>query len=190
MHGRVVGEREGMHTLLGQALDFRRRRLHVEPRSHHQGNEAARCSVAPIVQMPVVVGLDGCERDTAVFVALKPLSRKTREGREADRTQNAIGIHVIDTGLDVPGAAAHLFVAQRLHAVFLFGAADHRVQAHVTRGFFLEHPDVATFVVLDAGLAPLVLRGHMAGECIGWLDGVIVNADEDEIFQFHLVSRG
>jgi hypothetical protein len=60
-------------------------------------------------------------RETAGRHDLEALAGKAREGREAQRAEHAVGVHVVHAGLDVPGATAHLLVAQRLHAVLLLG---------------------------------------------------------------------
>jgi len=83
MNSRVVRQRKRVHTLSGQTFDFGSRGFHVPPRHDHQRNETAWRSVAPIVQMPVVVGLDGRHRHVSVSVYLETLSGKTRKGGEA-----------------------------------------------------------------------------------------------------------
>ena len=83
MNGRVVRQRKRVHALFGQTLDFGSSGFHVPPRHDHQRNEAAWRSVAPVVQMPVVVGLDGRHRHVAISVYLETLPGKAREGGEA-----------------------------------------------------------------------------------------------------------
>ncbi|MNH04033.1 hypothetical protein D3C79_633090 [compost metagenome] len=185
MDGRVIRQRNGMHALPCQALDFSGGGLHVPPRYDHQRDETARSGVAPVVQVPVVIGLDCSQRHGAVAVHLKALPGKTREGGEAQGAQYAVSVHVVDTVLDVPGATTHLVVAQRLHAVFLFRPADYRVQAHVAGGLLFEHPDVALAFLDHMRLAPLEAGRHMAGKGIGRLNRVVIDTDENQIFNFH-----
>ncbi len=185
----IVGQRQRVHALLGHAPDLGGRRLHVPPGRQHQRHEAAGRGVAPVVQVPVVVGLDGGQRHAAVGVALEALPGETRERREAQGAQHAVGIHVIHARLDIPGAAAHVLVAERLHAVFLFRAAYDRIQAHVAGGLFLEHPHVAPAAFDNLGFPALVLGRHVAGEGVRRLDRVVVYADENEVFQFHRCPR-
>src|SRR5690606_21930792 len=83
---------------------------------------------------------------------------------------------------------AHLLIGERLHAVLLFRPPNHRVQPHITGSLLLEHPDVATMAVLDLGLAPLEFSRHMAVEGAPRLDGMVVDADKNEIFKLHFVS--
>ncbi|MNN47519.1 hypothetical protein D3C81_1619430 [compost metagenome] len=83
MNSRVVGQRQRMHAQLGHAHDLSGGGLHVPPRHQHQRNEATRRGIAPVVQMPVVVGLDGCEGNRAIGMYLEALTGKTGEGREA-----------------------------------------------------------------------------------------------------------
>ncbi|MNQ06009.1 hypothetical protein D3C85_187520 [compost metagenome] len=140
------------------------------------------------MQVPVVVGLNGGQGHGAVWVVLEALAGEAGEGRETQRTENAVGVHVVDTVHDAPGTTAHLVVAQRLHAVFLFRATDHGIEAHVTGGLLLEHPDVA-FVTLDhMRLASFEARRHMAGKGIWRLNRVIIDADENQIFNLHCFS--
>ena len=185
MHGGVVRQRHRVHTQLGHARHFGGGGGHVEPGHHHQRNEAARRGIAPVVHMPVVVGLDRGQGNRTVVVGLEALAGKAGEGREAQRAEHAIGVHVVHAGLDVEGAAAHLLVAERLHAVFIFRPADHRVQAHVAGGALFEDPDVAAILLHDLGLAALELGRHVAREGIRRLDRVVVDADKDQVFQFH-----
>src|SRR5690606_8931933 len=118
----------------------------------HQRDETAWRGIAPVVQVPVVVGLDRRQGYVTVRVVLEVLAGKAGEGGEADRAEDTVGAHVVDACLDVPGATAHVLVAQRLHAVLLLGPAHHRVEAHVAGGLAFEYPDVATAVLLDARL--------------------------------------
>src|SRR5690606_3982701 len=129
------------------------------------------------MQVPVVVGLDRRQGYGAVRVVLEPLAGEARKGRKADRAEDAVSAHVIDPGLDVPGATAHVLVAQWFHAVLLFGPAHHRIEAHVAGGLAFEYPDVAAAVLLNSRLAALEALRHVAVESPGRFDGVVVHAD-------------
>ncbi|MNF85122.1 hypothetical protein D3C84_675080 [compost metagenome] len=174
-----------MHTLLGQALDFSGGGLHVPPGHQHQRDETTRRGIAPVMQVPVVVGLDRRQGYRTVGMHLETLASKAGESRKAQRTEHAIGVHVIDTVADVPGATAHLVVAQRLHAVLLLGPADHRIEAHVAGSLLLENPYITLSALDDMRLASLEAGRHVASKGIWRLDCVIIDADENQIFNLH-----
>src|SRR6202012_3282447 len=119
-------------------------------------------------------------RHAAIRIALKALTGKARESREAQRTEDAVGVHVVDAGLDVPGTATHMFVAERFHSVLFLRPADHGIEAHVAGGFFFEFPNIAATALHDFRLAALIFGGHVACEGVRRLDRVIVYADENE----------
>src|SRR5690606_18426863 len=177
-----------MHTLFRQARNLGGGGLHVPPWHQHQRNEAARRSVAPVVQMPVVVGLDRGQGHCAIRMILETLTGKTRERREAQGTEHAVSVHVVNTIRHAPGAAAHLVIAQRLHAVLFFWSANYRVQAHVAGGLLFENPHIAFAALDDMGLAPFEALRHVASKGVWWLDGMVINADENEIFNLHCSS--
>ena len=109
-----------------------------------------------------------------------------RESRETQGAEHTVGVHVFDTGLDVPGAAAHLLVGKRLHAVFLLRAANHRIEAHVAGGLLFKNPDVTPAQLLHLRLTALEFGRHVTIEGAARLNGVVVDANENQIFQFHL----
>ncbi|MNR10053.1 hypothetical protein D3C85_1262830 [compost metagenome] len=174
---RVVGQRYGVHAKFRQARDFRGSGLHVPPGHQHQGDKTPRCDVTPVVQVPVVVGLDRRQGHGSVRVILEALAGEAGKGREAQRAEDAVGAHVVDPRLDVPGAAAHLLVTQRLHAVFLFRPADHGIEAHIAGGLLLEYPDVAPSMLFDMWLTALEALRHVPVEGSGRFDSVVVDAD-------------
>ena len=185
MHGRIIRQRQGMHAEGGHALDFGGGGLHVPPRHDHDRDEAARRGIAPVMKMPVVVRLDCGQADGLVRHDLETLAGKTGKRRKAQRTEHAIGVHVFDARLDIPGSAAHLLVRERLHAVLFLRPADHGVQAHVTGRALFENPDVAAIDVFHLRLAALVLGRHVAIERTARFNHMIVDTDENQIFQFH-----
>ena len=88
--------------------------------------------------------------------------------------------------LHVVGARAQLVEARRVHAVFLGRPAGDRVEADVRDVEVEELPHVgAVGAVLDARRDVLVLRGQVVLEHVGRLDDVVVDADEDHVFDAH-----
>ena len=84
-----------------------------------QRDEAATGVAAPLLDHPVVVGLHAQVREDLVLGLHEHLAAEAGERREAHLGVGPVGIHVLDAGLGVQAAAAHLLVgdARDLHLV-------------------------------------------------------------------------
>ena len=92
----VVREQDRVIPQLGHAADFLGRQFAVPPRNPAQRNAPPRRCIAPIVQVLVVVGLDGGERNLPrLLVLLGALLREAGQGRKADGSQHTVGVHVV-----------------------------------------------------------------------------------------------
>src|ERR1700728_2547611 len=189
VHCRIVRQGERMHPLPGHTRDFCGRGGHVPPRDYHQRYKTSRCSVAPILQMPVVIGLNDRERDFAVRNALKSLARKPRKCRKAQGAKHSIDIHVVHPGFYIPGAAAHVLIGERFHAVFFLRPPDDGIKSHIACGAVLEYPDVAALPLLYDGFTSLEAGRHVTCKGIGRFDHMIVHTNENQVIELHLVSH-
>ena len=137
--------------------------------------------------MPVVVAPDHRQCEVLVIGAREELPAELGIRREAHRTEDAVGVHVLDAEVDVVAALADLVEGGRLHAVLLGWATRDRVEADVRDLDALVDPDVGAVVLVDhAGHFVAVLRGHVdVVPHVGRLHNVVVDADEDEVFGSH-----
>ena len=190
----VLRERDGVAALGRHPAHLGRHLLGVPQRRQRQGDEAARVRPAPLVDVPVVVGLEDGQPDVLVLGAGKELAAQLGERREAHRPQHAVGVHVADALVDVPAALPHLVEGRGLEAVLLGRAADDGVEPDVGELLALEEPGVAAVLPPDepGRLRPPPL-GQVALEHVGGLDDVVVDADQDQVLHAHgsmLARRG
>src|SRR5580704_5894771 len=96
------------------ALQLAHREAHIPERQHRERNEAAGMLPAPGIEMPVVIGLDGRERELLVLHFLEARAREAGERAEAYGAQHAIGVHILDARVGIEAAFAYLLVGHRL----------------------------------------------------------------------------
>jgi hypothetical protein len=131
--------------------------------------------------VPVVVGPDQRVGQVQV-VAEERAGGEGGERGEVHRRQHAAGVHVLDPLVDVVATGPHLVEALRLHAVLRLGATGHGVEGGRLHDHLAERPHVGALVVADQLGRPVeVPRVEVVDEEIGWLDEVVVDADEDEV---------
>ena len=183
--GRVLGEGQRVHTLLGDPPHLRGARLGIPDHRNRHRDEPRRVRPAPLLDVPVVVGLHQRHREVVVVGGEQP-PRKAREGREADRGQNAAGVHVLDPLVDVVATRPDLVEPRRLDAVLLLGPAGDRVERHVRDDRVAELPHVrAVGVVHQPRRVVHVLLRQVVLEHVRRLDGVVVDADQDHVLFVH-----
>ena len=125
----VLRERERGRALRRAALDLRDRELRVPHRDEHQRDVPAGSRAAPLVDHPVVVGLQADEAELPVARLHEQLAAEPGEGREAQRREDPGLVHVLEARLRVVAARAHLAVGERLGAELLLRLARHRAEA-------------------------------------------------------------
>ena len=141
---------------------------------------------APLVDVPVVVGLHDRERELLVGAGEEQAARERRERREAHAREHAARAHVLHALVHVVAAGAHLVEGGRVDAVLLLGPARDRVETDVGDRLVVEDPHVVAGVgVLDPGRAVGELRREPALEQVRRLDEVVVDADEDHVLDLH-----
>ena len=143
-------------------------------------DEAARVRAAPLVDVPVVVGLQHARgRRPCPSVRLNSWPQNCGKRREAHRAEHAVGVHVLDALVDVVATGPHLVERRRLDAVLLGRAAGDRVEPDVRAAPGPRRPRrrCRRRVCDDLRRQVLVLRRQAAVEHVGRLDHVVVDAD-------------
>jgi hypothetical protein len=136
--------------------------------------------------MPVVVGLEQDVGELLVRGLGEELPAELRDGREAHGTEHPVRVHVADARVDVVAPPPHLLVRARVDAVLLGPATNHGVEADVGLLDALEHPHVGAVGLVDAPRRPVPpALGDPPLEEVGRLDGVVVDADQDQVLCAH-----
>ena len=120
--------------------------------------------VAPLLDHPVVVGLDARERELHVVGLLEGLAAEPRERRERQRPVDPVELEVLLALLGVPAAGAHVVVGDRGHRHDRLVERRHVVAVRRRlrdRDELLLHVD--DLVLVDPGVAPLAfgILGHL-----------------------------
>ena len=159
----VLRERDGVAALGGEAPHLLGGLLDVEQRQDPARDEPARVGAAPLVDVPVVVGLDHDQVDVAVRALVEHLAGESGPVREVQARQLAARVHVADPFVDVEAAGAHLVVAGGVDVVHLRRLARDRVEAQVAAA------EVAVVPLLHAVRLRSTTRGaaslYRAGTC-------------------------
>ena len=196
--GRDLAEADGADATRRVAPHLGRGQLGVPQRDEAERDEPAARVAAPLLDHPVVVGLHAEQAELLVLGLGEGLAAEAGEGREAERGLNVVGVHVVEAGLHLVGARAHVLVGDALHG--------HLVARHAHGGVDAQQRPLEVLVVppvdrhaLGAGLdlerpAPVLHLGHgrahdprpdlgvLGGEAVlphvGRLDHVIVDRDD------------
>ena len=122
--GRDLAEADGAHAALGVAPHLGRGQLGVPQRDEGQRDQPAARVAAPLLDHPVVVGLHAEQPELLVLGLGEGLAAEAGEGREAQRRLDVVGVHVLEPGLHLVGARAHVLVGDALHGHFFAGNPD------------------------------------------------------------------
>jgi hypothetical protein len=114
------------HTACRVAANYGGRELRIPQRHDHQRDEAAPGVAAPLLDHPVVVGLDAREAEVLVVDLGERLTAEARKGREAQRGVDPVQIHVLESRLRLVAARSHLVVRDRRHRHVVAVEADGR----------------------------------------------------------------
>jgi len=189
LHRRIVAKGDRVASLFGDPLDLGNRCLDIP--IGHQGHRDVTTwmAAAPFVDMPVVIRLKQDQRILLVIELMEQRAIEADDAGKIKRGENAVGIHVFDPRIDIPCALTHLFEGNRLAAIFFLHPTDHGVQPDRSRPLALVKPVICAFSVLaKLGLDRLVLRRKMLVIHGGWLDDMVVDADNDEILDLHNID--
>jgi hypothetical protein len=116
-------------------------------------------------------------------------SRKTcPHSRGKDGKHIAVGVHVVDAGLDVPAALPHLLVRGRIHAELVARTSGNGIQPDVGELATVVDPDV----VADLGahdpwdvVATAKGCGEVLLEHVGRFHDMVVDTHQDQVIDMH-----
>ena len=180
---RRLGERHRPEPALRVAAHLLGADLRVEHVRQLQRDHPPGRVGRPLLEVPVVPRAHARERELGILGdLLQSLSGEPRqERREVQRRVDPVEVHVVDSGRDVPGAAAHLVEAGRVEAVLVDRAADHGVEPDVGQQLAVVEPHLPTVVDLHDPWRALRERGgHPALEGVRRLHHVVVTRDHRE----------
>jgi hypothetical protein len=121
---RDLAEADGAHAPLRVAPHLLGGQLGVPQRNEGERDEPALgLGPAPLLDHPVVVGLDAEQPELLVLGLGEGLAAEPGEGREAERRLEVVDVHVLEAGLDRVGAGAHVLVGDALHGHLVAGHA-------------------------------------------------------------------
>ena len=185
---RVLGEGQRVHALLRHPADLLGAQLGIPDRRQRHRDETARLARAPLVDVPVVVGLHQRHREFAVVGGEQP-GGEAGERREVHGGQHAAGTHVLDAFGGVVAALADLVETLRLESVLLLGPAGDRVERDVGNDGVAELPGIrAVGIVHEPRRLVLVLLREVVLEHVRRLDDVVIDADQDHVVLVHACS--
>ena len=185
---RRLEEADRPAALLGDPLDLRDREVDVPHRDDAERDEAAGVLGAPLVDDPVVVGLEHHQRQLLVARLGERARVEAGHGREAHRREHAVGVHVAHALVDVPATGAQLGERAGVEAPLLTRPTHGGGHAEGRRGALtLERPLVDALRVAD-DLRRLVepLGGQVVLVHVGRLDHVVVDAHQDHVVHTHV----
>ena len=183
--GRVLGERQRVHATLGVAAHLLGARFGVPDDRQAHRDEAGRILLAPLLDVPVVVGLQQRQAEVGVLGGEQP-AREAGERREADRAEDAAGVHVLDPLVDLVATGPDLVEALRLEAVLLLRPPGHRVERDIGDHHIAELPGVAAVRVVHQPRRIVdVLLLQVVLEHVRRFDDVVIDTDQDHVVLVH-----
>ncbi len=184
---RCLEEADRPAALLADPLDLLHREVDVPHRDDAERDEAARVRRAPLVDDPVVVGLEHHERQLLVARLGEGAGVEAGHRREVHRCEHAVDVHVAHALVHVQAARAQLGERAGVEAPLLTRPADRGGHAERGRGALaLERPLVDAVLVAD-DLRRLIepLGRDVVLVHVGRLDHVVVDADQDHVVHLH-----
>jgi len=180
-------EADGVAALGLDPLDLIRGELRIPHRRDGERDQPLRILRAPVLDVPVVPGLQRGERQLLVFMAQEYFAGHADEGAEVQAGGDAVDVHVADPRVDVIATRAHLRERRRLEAVLVARPADDGVGVHV------DHPAAAEGPVVIAAINAGVMLGSRVAEFlrdaalerVRRLDDVVIDAEKNHVFETH-----
>jgi hypothetical protein len=195
---RSFWERDGLGAFGCGSLDLRGRLLRVPERDQDHRNEPFGRLGAPLVEDEVIPRLDTLARQLLVGGLIERLAGEAGEGREAQLRLDAVGVHVLDSLLDVPAAGDHVVEADRVDPECLLRLAGDGVEPNGRVVAALEPPELLLADMLitervdrgsldlgDIRTGLLVVRRQPVLPHGRVLDDVVVNGDDVSIGREH-----
>ena len=195
-------EAHGVHTTGRVATHLSGGEVGVPQRDDAQWDQAAARVAAPLLDHPVVVGVDALEPDLTVLRLGEGLAAEAGERGEGERLLDMVDVHVEQAELGVPAPLTHLVVADGRERHVVAGKAHRGHVALVGVHVALVEPDVAHVagpvfgvdlvlvveaalvqeaadaMTLDLGAFVAVLLGEPGLPEVGRLDHMIIDADD------------
>ncbi len=175
---RALGERHGLETAFGVAVDLLRADLRVEEVRDLARDDAVRVRPRPLLEVPVVVGPGGREREFPITRAqLQALAGEARkERRKVQGRIHPREVHVLDA---VMSHDPRRMSSNRCgsNPPLVDRTSDDGVEADVRDLLAVVHPDVCTVAVDDLG-CPVGELGRQATLEGVRFDDVVVDRDD------------
>ena len=180
----VLAERDRPEAAPGIAPHFGGGHLGVEQPWDLAGHEPRRMRPDPRLEVPVVEGAGDGERQLRIAHAqLQPVAAESRQrGGEIDRGVHAVEIHIAHSGVDVPGAAAHLLEPHRLVGALFDRPSRHRGQSDLRVELAVVEPGLPAPDIVDHPRGDfLEFARQPAFEHMWWLHEMVVGRDEHQV---------
>ncbi len=179
-----LGHADGAAALGRHPAHLGHHRIHVPDRSDRQRNEPSRMGAAPLVHVPVVVGLEHDERQLLVLRLLEPAATEPRKAGEAHGGKNAVAVHVSYPFVDEVGSGPHFGERARIESPLLFRPRHGGIEAEDAEHLALEFPMLlAVGFAHQARGAVAILRRKVVREQIRRLNRVVVDAQNDHVVE-------
>ena len=163
---RGLEEADRPAALLADPVDLRHREVDVPHRDDAERDEPARVGGAPLVDVPVVVGLEHHQRQLLVARLGEGAGVEAGHGREAHRREHAVGVHVAHALVHVEAAGPQLGERAGVEAPLLPRPPHRRGHAERRRGAApLEHPLVDALLRCGRPSAPRRATWPGRGSC-------------------------
>ena len=112
--GRELAEGDGAHAAGRVATHVLGRELGIPERDQRQRQQPAAARAAPLVDHPVVVGLDAGQPEVAILGPEEQLAAEPGQVREAELGLDPVEVHVGQAGRRLPATGAHVVVGHGL----------------------------------------------------------------------------
>ena len=135
---------------------------------------------APLVDVPIVVGLDHDLVDRTIRALVQDLPREASPVRKIQTSELTACIHVANAFVDVPATRTHLVIPRRIDVEVLTRLPGDRIESEIASLEVAVPPLFDPVLVSENSRRKLfVLRGHMRIEHVGRLSDVVIDTDQD-----------
>jgi hypothetical protein len=159
----------------------------IEQREDAAWDESARVLAAPLINVPVVIGLDHYLVQVVIGSPVEYLPGESRKVWKVQARELAAGIHVPHSFVNVITARSHFVVAAGVDVEEFRGLAGHSVETQIATF------DIAVPPLLDSELVgsnfgrPIkVFRRDVVLEHILGLGNMVVDTDQYQVIRAHL----
>ena len=120
-----------MDAKIAHSLQLGQRIVHIPHRNQAHRDEASGRGCTPFFHMPVIPCAAGKQGFFRILLGHghESAAGKARHGREIERRQHTIGIHVVNAQLGIVCAGPQLAELAGFHAIFAARPTDDRIEA-------------------------------------------------------------